>query len=98
MIYWSKDYYVYIMASESGTLYTWMTNNLERRVFEHKNWITKWFTKKYKCHKLVYYEHWNDVYWVIYREKEIKHLNRKDKENLINSLNPSWIDLSKNWK
>ncbi len=97
MIYRIKSYYVYIMASDSWTLYTWVTNNLERRVFEHKNWLTEWFTKKYKCHKLVYCEEWANINDMILREKQIKHFKRKQKEDLIKSTNSSWTDLTKNW-
>ncbi|EKD66211.1 MAG: hypothetical protein ACD_49C00060G0053 [uncultured bacterium (gcode 4)] len=97
MTYKNNSFYVYIMASNTWTLYTWMTNNLERRISEHKLWIIKWFTKKYNCNKLVYYEESNDVNWVIKREKQIKHLTRKEKEELIKNINPNWMDLSKNW-
>lgn len=86
-------YYVYIMASESGTLYVGMTNNLKRRVCEHRNWLVDWFTKKYGCHKLIYYESWNEIEYVILREKQIKNWNRKKKEKLIKLFNPIWKDL-----
>ncbi len=90
-----NEYYVYIMASESGTLYVGMTNNLKRRIYEHKNWLVDWFTKKYWCNKLIYYESWNEIEYVILREKQIKNWNRKKKEYLIKLFNPIWKDLEK---
>jgi len=87
------NFYVYIMASESGTLYIGFTNDLKRRVYEHKNNIIEGFSKKYSCHKLVYYEHYSYVYNAIEREKEIKDCNRKKKEELIKNFNAHWVDL-----
>src|SRR3989338_3132235 len=92
-----NQYYVYIMTNKSGTLYTGVTNNLERRVFEHKHHLVKGFTKKYKITKLVYYEACNDVLAAIRREKEIKGWLRKKKIALINSANTGWKGLSKGW-
>lgn len=92
------NFYIYIMASNTGTLYIGMTNNLERRVYEHQNGLIKGFTKKYSCKKLVYYEHYTDVYEAITREKQIKKWRREKKENLIKTINPSWKDLSLEWK
>jgi putative endonuclease len=83
------------MASDSGTLYVGMTNNLQRRVIEHKEYKIEGFSKKYKCHKLVYYESTKYVYNAIEREKEIKNWNRKKKEELIKTMNPTWKDLYK---
>jgi putative endonuclease len=88
-----KEYYIYIVASESGTLYIGMTNNLKRRIYEHKKWLADWFTKKYWCNKLIYYEYWNEVEYVILREKQVKNWNRKKKEYLIKLFNPVWKDL-----
>ena len=88
-----KEYYVYMLASDSGTLYIGMTNNLKRRIYEHKEWLLDWFTKKYWCKKLVYYEIGNDVSHIIMREKQLKKCSRKKKEFLINLLNPKWRDL-----
>ena len=88
------NFYVYLMASKSGTLYVGMTNNLQRRVWEHKNNINEGFTKRYSCHKLVYYEHYNYVYDAINREEQIKRWRRQKKEFLIRTINPSWKDLS----
>ena len=88
------NFYVYIMASESGTLYTGITNDLERRNYEHKNDLIEGFTKKYKCHKLIYFEETNNVEEAIKREKQIKNWSRKKKESLIKTKNPTWKDLS----
>ena len=92
-----KKYYVYILASLSGTLYTGMTNDLMRRVYEHKHGLLEGFTKKYDVHRLVYYEETNDVNAAIGREKEIKKWRRKKKIGLIKSTNPTWQDLSGDW-
>jgi len=75
-----------------------MTNNLEKRVYEHKNEILDWFTKKYSCKKLVYFEVWNNVNSVIEREKQLKKWSRKKKLELIYKDNPNLIDLSLSWK
>jgi putative endonuclease len=81
------------MASVSGTIYTGFTNNLIKRVWEHKNNIVEGFTKKYQCHKLVYYEASDDYESALAREKQIKSYNRLKKENLIRHMNPGWKDL-----
>jgi len=89
-----KTYYVYILASKrNGTLYIGVTNNLIRRVYEHKNDLINGFTKKYKVHMLVYYEHANDIYSAIQREKSLKKWERKWKIELIETMNPDWHDL-----
>jgi putative endonuclease len=88
------SYFVYIMTNNSGTLYTGVTNNLERRVFEHTNHLIKGFTKKYKITKLVYFEKTSDVITAIEREKQIKGWNREKKITLIESMNPDWQNLS----
>lgn len=88
-------YYVYIMGSHSGTLYIGVTNDLVRRVQEHKEGLTKGFTNKYKCNQLLYFEEGNDVNDAINREKQIKHWRREKKEALINTMNPQLQDLSK---
>ena len=77
----------------NSVLYTGMTNNLIRRVYEHKEKIIDGFTKKYNCTKLVYYEIFNDSYNAIAREKQIKAGSRKKKIDLINAVNPEWKDL-----
>ena len=88
---------MYIMASDTGTLYVGMTNNLLRRVLEHKEQKRKGFTKKYGCHKLVYYEKGDSVHEAIRREKQIKRWRRSKKEFLIRSINPHWRDLSEDF-
>ena len=94
----SKSYYIYILASKkNGTLYTGITNNLERRIFEHKNNLIKGFTKKYNVHRLVYYEETNDVNEALLFEKRIKKWNRAWKIELIEEENPNWDDLAKDW-
>ena len=86
-------YFVYILASKrNGTLYIGVTNNLERRVYEHKNNIVKGFTSKYSVHQLVYYEETNDIYAALRREKQLKKWNRKWKLALIERINPDWND------
>ena len=89
-----KSYFVYILSNKSNTvLYTGITNNLKRRVFEHKQKIVEGFTKKYNVDKLVYFEVYNDPQSAIEREKQIKNLLRKKKELLINKENSEWYDL-----
>ena len=91
-----REFYVYIMANRSKTLYTGMTNDLERRVAEHIAGFSK-FTAKYRMKKLVYYEAVNDPGSAISREKEIKGWLRSKKIALIESGNPEWDDLSETW-
>lgn len=88
------SFFVYIMASSSGTLYTGVTNDLVRRVSEHKEGKFEGFTKKYGCDRLVYCEQHQYVYNAIEREKEIKNFTREKKERLIRESNPHWDDLS----
>ena len=90
---YEKYYFVYIMASYSGVLYVGFTNNIYRRVLEHKSGEIKGFTQKYKCKKLVYFESNNDIYAMLEREKQIKRWRREKKVNLINKENPKWRDL-----
>jgi len=92
-----KQYYVYIMINKSRTLYTGVTSNLIRRVYEHKNKLVNGFTKKYNITKLVYYEVTNEATSAIAREKQIKGWLRKKKIALIESVNPQWKDLSEEW-
>jgi putative endonuclease len=82
------------MTNKSGTLYTGVTNNLERRIYEHKHHLVNGFTKKYRIEKLVYFEETNDINVAISREKQIKGWLRKKKIALIESMNPDWKDLS----
>lgn len=92
-----NQYYVYIMTNRSKTLYTGVTNDLVRRVYEHKNKMVDGFTKKYNITKLVYFEETNDVQTAISREKQIKGWLRIKKIALIESVNPGWADLSEGW-
>ena len=93
-----KSYYVYIMANDHGNvLYIGVTNNLERRVYEHKNGLYEGFSKKYKTIKLVYFEETNSIEGAITREKEIKKWRREKKDALIQSQNPNCLDLSNDW-
>jgi putative endonuclease len=87
-------YFVYILASEKdGKLYIGMTNNLVRRVYEHKTNLSEGFTKKYNVHSLVYFEAFEDPYNAIVREKRLKRWNRSWKIKLIEKENPEWKDL-----
>ena len=89
------DYYVYILANKMNTvIYTGVTNDLVRRVYEHKNHLdTDSFTSKYNVTRLVYFEETSDVKAAIEREKQIKSWNRDRKTSLIMENNPNWIDL-----
>jgi len=90
-----KTYYVYLITTwNNKVLYTGVTNNLERRIYEHKNKLVEGFTKKYNVHKLVYFEETEDILAAIEREKQIKGWLRVKKNNLIESVNPGWRDLS----
>jgi putative endonuclease len=91
------EYYVYIMSNKSRMIYTGVTNDLERRVHEHKTKLIPGFTSHYGLDKLIFYESTNDVTAAIEREKEIKGWVRRKKTALINSINPEWKDLSKDW-
>ena len=89
-----KTFFVYMMTNRSRVvLYTGVTNDLERRVSEHKNGTVKGFTKQYKLDRLVYYERFNDARSAITREKEIKGWRREKKNALVRTLNPLWKDL-----
>ncbi len=86
--------YVYILASKrNGTLYVGVTNNIARRIYEHKNDLHDGFTKKYKVHILVYAERYDDIRDAIIREKQLKKWNRAWKIRLIEESNPDWRDL-----
>jgi len=89
-----KNYYVYIMANQSRTLYVGITNNIKRRVFQHRNGPAEGFTFRYKIAALVYVEMFSDAYSAIAREKQIKHWRREKKLQLIERENPDWRDLS----
>ena len=93
-----KVYSVYLMTNKNNTtIYTGVTNDLLRRVWEHKFDKGSKFTSKYNCNKLVYYEEYPLIINAINREKQIKAGSRKKKEDLINLDNPNWTDLSFNW-
>lgn len=89
-----KQYYVYIMTNKkNNVIYTGITNNLKKRVYEHKEKLVAGFTRKYNISKLVYYEIFDSSYGAITREKKIKGGSRQKKVNLIRTLNPGWDDL-----
>jgi len=89
-----RSYFVYILSSRlNSVLYTGVTNDIRKRIYEHKIGAVEGFTKKYHVKKLVYYEIFEDVSSAIEREKQIKSWKRRRKVILINSLNPNWIDL-----
>jgi len=93
----SKTYYVYIMTNQSRTLYVGLTNNILRRVLEHKTGLIEGFTHRYNIDTLVYVESFGDVDSAIAREKQIKNWRREKKLRLINQENPDWRDLSDGW-
>ena len=91
-------YFVYLLTNwNRRVLYTGVTNNLERRLAEHKNGLVEGFTKKYRVHQLVYYENTSDVRSAIAREKQIKGWTRAKKNALVETQNPSWRDLSEDF-
>ena len=91
-------YYVYILSNwDDSVLYIGVTGNLPRRLYEHRNGLVDGFSKKYNVHKLVYYEHTGDVYSAISREKQLKKWRREKKNQLIETMNPQWRDLSLDW-
>ena len=90
-----NKYFVYILASNNNTtIYIGVTNNIERRIYEHKNNLIDGFSKKYNTQKLVYLEETNSIENAIKREKQLKGWKRNKKDLLINSINPNWQDLS----
>lgn len=93
-----NTYYVYMMTNKANkVLYTGVTNNLERRLWEHKNKQLEGFTARYNAIKLVYFEETSDINSAIAREKQIKGWLRIKKNNLVESINPDWKDLSDDW-
>lgn len=92
-----RAYYVYIMANKTKRLYTGVTNNLLRRVYEHKHGLVPGFTKRYNLTRLVYFESTENVRAALVREKQIKGWLRAKKIALIESVNPQWNDLSADW-
>ena len=93
-----QQYYTYIMTnSKNKVMYIGVTNNIQRRIYEHKNKTADGFTKKYNVNKLVFYETTNDARIAIEREKELKGWKREKKNALAESMNPEWKDLSLDW-
>jgi len=91
-------YYVYLLTNKSDkVMYVGVTNNLQRRTYEHKTKVIAGFTKKYNVSKLVYFEETNDARSAIAREKEIKRWRREKKNHLVAAANPEWKDLSDGW-
>jgi len=93
-----KSYYVYIMTNKSGTLYTGVTNNLARRIVEHKQGKGSQFTTRYHITCLLHFEETRDVHAALAREKQLKGWTRAKKLELIASTNPQWDDLSASWE
>lgn len=94
-----KNFYVYILSNKTNSVvYTGVTNDLRRRLYEHKNKIVKGFTEKYNVNKLVFYTSYNNAKDTICFEKQIKGWKREKKDALINSVNPDWKDLSEDWE
>ena len=94
----SRSFFVYILTNRSRTLYTGVTNNLERRLYEHKQKLVPGFTAKYRIDKLVFFETTPNVFSAIQREKQIKSWRRSKKIALIERANPLWKDLSGGWE
>jgi putative endonuclease len=93
----TRQYYVYILANVSRRLYVGVTNDLERRVYEHKHKLLSDFTSQYNITRLVCVEATTDVYAAIAREKQLKGWLRRKKVALIEAQNPTWVDLSAEW-
>jgi len=95
----TKNYYVYLLTNwNNKVIYLGVTNDLNRRIYEHKNKLISGFTKKYNLNKLVYFEETCDINAAINREKEIKKWRREKKDILVNQINPNWQDLSDGFK
>jgi putative endonuclease len=92
-----KNFHIYIMSSKTGTLYTGITSNIKKRVYEHKNHLIPGFTDKYNVNRLVYVEIFGEALSAIAREKQIKRWRREKKVKLIDSTNPKWDDLAAGW-
>jgi len=89
-----RSYYVYLLTNKNnGVMYVGVTNNLMRRIDEHRNKVVKGFTEKYNVCKLVYFEETSDIGSALAREKEIKKWRREKKNELVHSVNPEWKDL-----
>ena len=93
-----KEYYIYILTNwNNKVMYIGVTGNLRRRLYEHQHEMADGFTKQYHVHKLVYFETTTDVYTALSREKQLKNWSRAKKNWLVETMNPEWVDLSKNW-
>ena len=92
-----RQYYVYILTNRTRRLYVGVTNDLHRRMFEHKQKLVPGFTSTYNLTWLAYYETTNDIYGAISREKQIKAWRREKKMALVATMNPEWKDLSTSW-
>ncbi len=93
-----QRYFVYLLTNwNNKVMYVGVTNNIERRIYEHKNKTVQGFTEKYNVSKPVYFEETNDVTSAISREKEIKKWRREKRNTLVHGMNPEWEDLSKEW-
>ncbi|MDA3780077.1 MAG: GIY-YIG nuclease family protein [Bacteroidales bacterium] len=91
---WNANYYIYLMTNTNNkVLYIGVTNNLKRRVSEHKTCVNDGFTKRYNIHKLIYFEHFTSINSAIKREKQLKKWNRLWKNELVERENPKWDDL-----
>ena len=95
----TKNYYVYLLTNwNNRVIYAGVTNDLNRRIYEHKNKLIEGFSKKYNLTKLVYFEETSDINAAIAREKEIKKWRREKKDKLVSQTNPNWQDLSEGLK
>ena len=96
---YTNQYYVYILANwNDQVLYIGVTNDLERRLYEHRQHLVEGFTSRYRVDKLVYFETTGDVQSAIAREKQLKNWRQEKKVRLIESVNPHWEDLSQDWE
>ena len=93
----SKTYYIYLLSNTSKMIYIGVTNDLERRVFEHKSKLRDGFTNKYNLTQLVYFEETDDIGRALEREQQLKRWRREKKVSLITSVNPKWEDLAEHW-
>ena len=94
-----NNYYVYILTNwNNKVMYIGVTNNLERRLYEHKHELIDGFTKKYHVHKLVYFEQTGDIHAALAREKQLKNWSRAKKDTLVKQMNPQYLDLSESWQ
>ncbi|MCL5428473.1 MAG: GIY-YIG nuclease family protein [Chloroflexi bacterium] len=93
-----NSYYIYILGNRKGALHVGITNDMERRIYEHKKKLVKGFTRKYNLNQLLFMEEFSDIYQALDAEKQIKGWLRKKKLALIRTMNPKFEDLSKDWQ